>query len=98
MLRPFLVFGQVPLFYFLLHVLLIHVLAVAVSAVRFGAVHWMFESPTLDRFPVTQPPGWPVALPWVYAAWVAVVVLAYPCCRWYGARKARRAARWMSYL
>jgi uncharacterized membrane protein len=97
-LRPALVFGRVPLFYFLLHFALIHLLAVAVSAVRFGAVHWMFESPTLDRYPVTQPPGWPAPLPWVYVAWAAVVVLAYPCCRWYGALKARRAAGWMRYL
>ncbi|GJG89093.1 hypothetical protein tb265_42740 [Gemmatimonadetes bacterium T265] len=97
-LRPALVFGRVPLFYFLLHFALIHLLAVLVSAVRFGTVRGMFESPTLDRYPVTQPPGWPVALPWVYLAWAAVVVLAYPCCRWYGALKARRAAGWMSYL
>ena len=97
-LRPALVFGRVPLFYFLVHFALIHLLAVAVSAVRFGAVRGMFESPTLDRYPVTQPPGWPVALPWVYLAWAAVVVLAYPCCRWYGKLKARRAAGWMSYL
>ena len=97
-LRPVLVFGRVPLFYFLLHFLIIHLLAVAVSAVRYGSVRGMFESPSLDRFPITQPPGWPLSLPWVYAAWAAVVVLAYPACRWYAALKARSTNRWLSYL
>jgi uncharacterized membrane protein len=97
-LRPVLVIGRVPLFYFLLHFLVIHLLAVAVSAVRFGSVRGMFESPSLDRFPITQPPGWPLPLPWVYAAWAAVVVLAYPACRWYAALKARSTSPWLGYL
>jgi len=97
-LRPVLVFGRVPLFYFVLHVAIIHLLAVAASALRFHAVHWMFESPSLDRFPVTQPPGWPASLPWVYLAWATVVALAYPCCRWYAALKARHPGGWLSYL
>lgn len=97
-LRPALVFGRVPMFYYLLHVALLHLLAVAACAVRYGAVHWMFESPGVDRFPVTQPPGWPAPLPWVYLAWATVVVLAYPCCRWYAAVKARRPDGWLRYL
>ncbi|MBV9879327.1 MAG: DUF1624 domain-containing protein [Gemmatirosa sp.] len=97
-LRPVLVFGRVPLFYFLLHFLIVHLLAVVVSAVRYGSVRGMFESPTLDRFPITQPPGWPLPLPWVYAAWVTVVLLAYPACWWYAALKARSTSRWLSYL
>ena len=50
-LQPVLVFGRVPLFFYLLHVLIIHGLAVGASAVRFHAVHWMFESPTPTVFP-----------------------------------------------
>jgi len=98
LLRPALVFGKVPMFYFLLHFTIIHVLAVLVALVRFGAVHWMFESPTPDRYPVTQPPGWPASLPVVYLYWIAVVLLAYPACRWYAALKARRSDPWLSYL
>jgi uncharacterized membrane protein len=96
-LRPVLVFGRVPLFYFMLHVLIIHLVALVRSAVAFGGVHWVFESPSLDKFPITQPPGWPLSLPWVYASWVLVVLLAYPCCRWYAALRARHGG-WLSYL
>ncbi|MEO5588537.1 MAG: heparan-alpha-glucosaminide N-acetyltransferase domain-containing protein [Gemmatimonadaceae bacterium] len=97
-LRPALIFGKVPMFYYLLHFTTIHLLAVLTALVRFGGVHWMFESPTPDRFPVTQPPGWPASLPIVYLYWIAVVILAYPACRWYAALKARRNDRWLSYL
>jgi uncharacterized membrane protein len=99
LLRPALVVGRVPFFYYLLHVLLLHALAVAVCYARYGSVHWMFESPAIDRFPVTPPPGWPAPLPAVYLAWAAVVVLLYPLCRWYAALKARRPGGWwLSYL
>ena len=97
-LKPVLVFGRVPLFYFGLHVLLIHLVALVRSAVAFGGVHWVFESPSIDKFPITQPPGWPLGLPWIYVAWLFVVVLAYPCCRWYAGLRARRARGWLSYL
>ncbi len=56
-LRPALVFGRVPLFYFLLHLPLIHLLAVGACYARYGVVHWMFESPSLDKYPVTFPPA-----------------------------------------
>src|SRR5207244_730187 len=55
-LGPALLFGRVPLFYFLLHLPLIHLLAVVVCFARYGTAHWMFESPTLDRYPFTRPP------------------------------------------
>jgi uncharacterized membrane protein len=97
LLRPVLAFGRVPLFFFMLHVVIIHLIALVRSAVAFGGVHWVFESPSLDKFPITQPPGWPMSLPWVYASWLLVVVLAYPCCRWYAGVRARRGG-WLSYL
>ncbi len=95
---PAVVIGRVPMFYYLLHVVFIHAFAVIASAVRYGAVHWMFESPNVGQFPVTQPPGWPASLPVVYLVWVTVVLLLYPCCRWYAAVKARSNNPLLSYL
>ena len=46
-LRPVLVIGKVPLFYYLLHFALIHLLAAVTCYVRYGSAHWMFESPDL---------------------------------------------------
>ena len=97
-LEPALVFGKVPMFYYVLHIVLIHLIAVGACLVRYGSVHWMFESPTLDRYPVTQPPGWPAPLPVVWLIWVTVVVLLYPLCRWFAGVKRRRTEWWLSYL
>ncbi len=97
-LRPALTFGRVPLFFFLLHFSLIHLLAVVVCYARYGSIHWMFESPTLDRFPVTFPPGWGFDLPGVYFVWLVVVVSLYPACRWFAGVRRRRNDWWLSYL
>ena len=98
-LRPAIVFGRVPLFYFALHVVLIHLLALVVCWYRFGAVHWVFESPRPDTYPFTQPPGWPLSLPYVYGIWLGVVATLWPLCRWYASlRERRRDLWWLSYL
>jgi uncharacterized membrane protein len=97
-LRPAFIVGKVPMFYYLLHIPLIHMLAIAVCYARYGQVHWMFESPTLDRFPVTPPPGWGYSLPIVYLLWAVVVLTLYPICRWFAALKQRRSDAWLSYF
>jgi uncharacterized membrane protein len=97
-LRPALTFGRVPLFYFMLHLPLIHALALAVCFVRYGQVHWMLESPSLDRYPMTFPPGWGYSLPVVYGIWAAVVIALFPLCRWFARVKQRRHDAWLGYL
>lgn len=97
-LRPALVIGKVPLFYYVLHFTLIHLLAVATCYVRYGSAHWMFESPDLGHYPFTAPPGWGYPLPVVYLIWAIVVLLMYLPCRWFAALKARRSDPWLSYL
>ena len=86
-LRPAVVFGRVPFFYFAMHVVAIHVLVVIALAYRYGAVHWAFESSRPDQYPFTQPPGWPVSLAAVYASgWVggSSVALVPLVCRGQG--------------
>ena len=98
LLRPALVIGKVPLFYYVLHFAFIHLLAVVTCHVRYGSAHWMFESPDLGHYPFSAPPGWGYALPTVYLTWVFVVVAMYPLCRWFAALKQRRSDAWLSYL
>jgi uncharacterized membrane protein len=97
-LRPALVFGRVPMFYYVLHFALIHLLAVAACVAINGTAHWMFESPDLGNYPFTPPPHWGFGLPVVYAVWAFVVVATYPLCRWFAALRARRSDPWLSYL
>lgn len=98
LLRPALVIGKVPLFYYVLHFALIHLLAVATCYLRNGSAHWMFESPDLANYPFTAPPGWGFSLPVIYLIWAFVVIAMYPLCRWFAALKQRRSDAWLSYL
>ena len=98
MLRPALIYGRVPFFYYMLHILLLHSIATAAAAIRFGDASLATQSPTLDRFPMTQPAGWPAGLPTVYLIWIAVVVALFPFCRWFSNVRRTRRERWLSYL
>ena len=97
-LRPALTIGRVPMFYYIAHVLVIHLIVTVEAFARYGSATIVTQSPTLDRFPFAQPPGWAAPLPMVYAAWALVVVLLYPCCRWYARYKAGHDYAWLSYL
>jgi uncharacterized membrane protein len=96
--NPAMTVGRVPLFYYIVHIVVIHVLALAACLARYGDVHWMFESPTLDRFPITQPPGWPLSLWWVYLIWIVVLIILYVISRWYARVKLGSRNPWLSYL
>ena len=97
LLRPFLIFGRVPLFFYLLHLPLIHGVAVAVDYYRFGyspLAHVSFF--VLPTEPI--PPGYGLDLPMVYAVWFAVVVVLFPFCYAYSRLKRRYPGGILSYL
>ncbi len=98
LLRPALIIGTVPLFFYVLHFYLIHLLATAASYLRFGEVANTFRSPDLAHFPFTQPPGWGAPLSVIYLLWFAVIVLMFPLCYGYARVKGRRRDWWLSYL
>lgn len=91
-LRPIVVYGRVPLFYYILHLALIDLVTVGFTIARYR-----------DRLPQVMakgfpPPDWGWSLAATYAAWIAIVAALYPLCRWYAELKARRRAPWMSWL
>lgn len=91
-LKPAIVFGRVPFFYYILHIPLIHGLAYAMHTFRHGTGHF-------DAFsgrPAPADAG--VGLPVTYAVWLAVVVVLYPLCRWFADLKRRRRDAWLSYF
>ena len=94
-LQPILVFGRVPLFYYLLHLPLIHGLAVLAAYARFGHADWLIGSPFNWEI---APPGCSFSLPVIYLIWIGVVLLLYPVCRWFAGVKRRRRDAWLSYL
>ncbi|MFN2455657.1 MAG: DUF1624 domain-containing protein [Pyrinomonadaceae bacterium] len=92
LIRPFVVFGRVPLFYYLLHIPLIHLLAVVFAVSRYGTK--IFSIGPTDKLPE----DWGYTLPVVYLVWLGVVLALYPLCRWFANLKRRRRDAWLSYL
>ena len=99
--NPLIVFGRVPMFYFVLHFYLIHLLAVVAAWIRYGtaAFHFMFNPlPSMGGPQALFPPHFGYSLWVVYAVWILVLVLLYPVCRWFAQIKATRRNWWLSYL
>ena len=91
LLRPLLVYGRVPMFYYLLHIPLIHGLAWIWAMAKFGRADFLIEG---NPAPATAGFG----LVTVYAVWAAVVIGLYPACKWFAALKRRRHDAWLSYF
>jgi uncharacterized membrane protein len=90
------IFGRVPLFYYVLHVYVIHALAVWTGLICRQKVAWLLYGGPMLHLP---PDGYGHSLPFIYAMWLAVVLLLYPLCKWFAEFKQRRADwRWLSYL
>lgn len=91
-------FGAVPFFFYVLHLYLAHALAIAANAALGRDVAGLFD---VARRMLTEPQDsltYGFGLAGTYAAWLAVVILLYPPCRWYARLKRERRAWWMSYL
>lgn len=96
--RPLVVFGRVPMFFYLVHVPLIHATAVALALMQRGEAAWLFTSPYDRPSTFVWPESWGFALPGVYLWTVLVLVVLYPACRWYADLKQRSRSRVLSYI
>jgi len=92
----FIVYGNVPLFYFIIHMYLIHILmfvmlfaqGLSIKDLQFGLMQ--FGRPAT---------GTGIGLPLIYVVWIGVVLILYPVCKWYGKYKAEhREKKWLRYL
>jgi uncharacterized membrane protein len=99
--NPLIVFGRVPMFYFVLHFYLIHALAVLAAYLRYGrsATQFIFNPlPSMGGPQKLFPPNFGYSLWIVYALWALTLILLYPLCRWFAQVKAKRRDWWLSYL
>jgi uncharacterized membrane protein len=93
--RVLMVYGRVPLLYYVLHIYLIHLLAIAASIV--------FHQPILHGSVIADSAMKPVeyghGLPFIYAMWILVVAILYLPSRWFMEFRSRhRDWTWLSYL
>jgi uncharacterized membrane protein len=92
--RFLIVFGRVPLFYYVLHLYLIHALTFGLVYLQTGDTPaWLFSFP-----PGHAGEGCGFSLPVVCLIWLGVVFSLYPLCRWFAGVKRRRNDAWLTYL
>jgi uncharacterized membrane protein len=93
--RILLVFGRVPMFYYVLHLYLIHILAILVALA--------FHQPILHGSVIadfaTKPVGYGHGLPFIYVMWILAVAILYVPCLWFMRLRSRhRDWTWLGYL
>jgi uncharacterized membrane protein len=94
--RVLLVYGRVPMFYYILHIYLIHILAILAAVATHQPASWLWHGAI---FLLPTPAGYGHGLPFIYAIWLVAVASLYPACRWYMEFKQQhRDWAWLSYL
>lgn len=87
-----LVFGRVPMFFYLIHLPLIHIGAHIWALSRYGQLAgW-------NNAKLPPPAGYEPSLLFVYAVWAGYVLALFFACRWYGAVKRRHPGGFLRYL
>lgn len=96
--QPYLAtFGEVPLFFYLLHLPLIHGLAALFDFATYGTAIWQFSWP-INSDHLKPPENHGIPLSGVYFVTLLVITLLYPLCRWYAELKRKRAHPVLRYL
>lgn len=91
------VFGRVPFFFYVLHILLIHALAIIVSKVRLGYVNgWLFANHPMGN--PRPPAGYTWNLWLLYLVWAIAIAALYVPCRWFSGLRSRRKDWWLHYF
>ena len=89
------VYGRVPFFYFVSHLLLAQILHVMI----FFATGFSFGDINTPGFPFYfRPPGFGLDLGPVYLVWAFVVLALYYPCKWFYQYKRRKKYWWLRYM
>jgi uncharacterized membrane protein len=96
LVRILLVFGRVPLFFYLLHIPTIHIGCMMINYFRTGHTgsSWYATAPDVWMPPEQR---WPLYL--LYIEWTCDIIFLYFLCRWYARYKnAHPEKRWLKFL
>lgn len=97
--NPLIVFGRVPLFYFIGHLFLIHALLYPFVLLRYGTVDFLSRPlPSMGGSLASFPTGFGFGLAVVYGVWILVLAIMYLPCRRFAEVKARGKHRWLQYV
>jgi uncharacterized membrane protein len=91
------IFGRVPMFYYLAHILLIHILAVIAAVITGYPSMIILSNPVNDTATLR---GYGFNLTIVYIIWIGLIFLLYPLCKWFESYRRNYQTQywWLSYL
>ncbi len=94
--RIVIVFGRVPLFYYVVHLYIIRTLAVYTAILCKQKAAWLLYGGFMLNLP---PAGYGHGLPFIYAMWLLGVLIMYPLCKGFMKLKQQHAEWWwLRYL
>lgn len=91
--QVFITYGQVPFFFFMVHLAVISFTARVWTYISFGKGINLSFVPAKD-----WPAGYEPSLWRTYFVWLLLMIILYFPCRWYGKYKTASKAWWVSYL
>ena len=88
-----LVYGSVPLFFYIVHIFLLHGAAALWTYFQYGqSMNLMFDKP--DTWAAAYTPS----LVRLYLVWLITLVMMYYACRWFSGIKKRYSYAWLRYV
>jgi uncharacterized membrane protein len=91
-------YGAVPLMAYVAHIYVVHAIALTSRLATGQDPAGMFDTIRNFMFEPDRMGGVSFPLWYVYLAWIAVLAIIYPLCRWWAGVKRRRRDWWLSYL
>ena len=88
------IYGRVPLFYYVLHLYLLHVMAYMVALIYRQPTHALMHGGIFTE----QDAGYGHSLAFGYLMWIICVAILYWPCRWFAGVKERRRDWWLRYM
>ncbi|OCQ90105.1 hypothetical protein BCD64_19445 [Nostoc sp. MBR 210] len=87
--QPLVLFGQVPLFFYIVHIWLIHLAAILLALPKYGlkAIIMPFMVSSL------MPTNYGYDLPMLYNFWIIMIILLYPICSWFRSYKTQHSRK-----
>ncbi len=96
LMKPIMVFGRVPLMFYILHLYFIHLAAILLATLYHQPAGWLWKG----SFWMNEvPAGYGHGLGMVYAMWIVLLVVLYVPCAWFAEYRRRHKAQWwLSYF
>lgn len=93
-LKPLILLGQAPLFFYIVHIWLIHGLAIMLAIPKYGLKAVFFPFLISRMMPVDY--GYELST--IYSLWIVIMILLYATCNWFLSYKARSQKWWLKFL